>query len=196
MSSHTGRPDYWNLKPMVYKENGEYVDLTGAFAIGLDAEYPWLTTTSEGVALTDGNRTAHVALGSYHDGSKLTVSAPEGITATVAGRYNECVLDRAHRHRQGNRRRNHRQRSWRRALHPSQGYRLGRHRRHHRRQQPHRKRHLRPLRPPRRQQYRRRRVHHPLHRRHQQKSSRKIITVQHTAHATAPRQPKLPGRFH
>ena len=27
------------------------------------------------------------------------------------------------------------------------------------------------------------------------KSSRKIITVQHTAHATAPRQPKLPGRL-
>ncbi len=46
--SHTGRPDYWNLKPMVYKENGEYVDLNrGAFAIGLDAEYPWLTTASE-----------------------------------------------------------------------------------------------------------------------------------------------------
>lgn len=96
MSSQTGRPDYWNLKPMVYKENGEYVDPTGAFAIGLDAEYPWLTTASEGVALTDGNRTAHVALGSYHDGSKLTVSAPEGITATVAGRYNECVLSIEH----------------------------------------------------------------------------------------------------
>ena len=33
-----------------------------------------------------------VALGSYYDGSKLTVEASEGLVAEVAGRYNECVL--------------------------------------------------------------------------------------------------------
>ena len=33
-----------------------------------------------------------MALGSYYDGSALTVEAPEGVTATVSGRYDKCVL--------------------------------------------------------------------------------------------------------
>ena len=36
------------------------------------------------------------SLGSYFDGAKLSVKAPAGVTATVAGRYDECVLTLAH----------------------------------------------------------------------------------------------------
>lgn len=92
LSKHTGQPEYYNIKCMVYKEDGEYVDPYGSFAIGLDAEYPWLTTEVESLTLgaTDSKVTA--ALGSYYDGSKLTVEAPAGLSATVKGRYNECVL--------------------------------------------------------------------------------------------------------
>ncbi len=90
LSAQTGRPAYYNIKPMQYKENGEYADLYGAFAIGVKADYPWLTTDCEKVEISD--EPVEVALGSYYDGSKLAVEAPAGLTATVAGRYNNCVL--------------------------------------------------------------------------------------------------------
>ncbi|MBJ2183469.1 MAG: choice-of-anchor J domain-containing protein [Muribaculaceae bacterium] len=97
MSSQTGRPAYYNIKPIVYKENGDYVDPYAAFAIALEAEYPWLTTEAESIVLpADGSATT-VALGSYYDGSKLTVEAPAGVEASVAGRYNECVLTVRHK---------------------------------------------------------------------------------------------------
>lgn len=96
MSAHTGRPAYTNLKPMVYKEDindpESYVDPMGAFAIGINGEYPWLTCETESIEITDEAPEAKVALGSYYDGSKLTVDAPEGLIATVGGRYDECVL--------------------------------------------------------------------------------------------------------
>ena len=92
LSNHNGRPAYYNVKPMVYKEYGEYVDPASSFAIGLSAEYPWLTTDCKGIKFADGETAVDVALGSYYDGSKLTVTSPAGTTATVSGRYDECVL--------------------------------------------------------------------------------------------------------
>lgn len=92
LSNHIDRPAYYSLKPLVYMENDEYVDPYSAFAMGLDAEYPWLTTDCEEIKLSDDGSAETVALGSYYDGSQLTVEAPEGIIATVAGRYNKCEL--------------------------------------------------------------------------------------------------------
>lgn len=95
LTSHGVRDsDYWNLAPLAYYLDGEYVDVYASFAIGIEGEYPWLTTDCDGIEL--GTEPVEVALGSYYDGSKLTVEAPAGITATVAGRYNECKLTVAH----------------------------------------------------------------------------------------------------
>ncbi|MCM1378475.1 MAG: choice-of-anchor J domain-containing protein [Prevotella sp.] len=66
-----------------------YADPHAAFAIGLNAEYPWLTCEAETVEFAGETE---VALGSYYDGSKLTVTAPEGITAEVSGRYDKCIV--------------------------------------------------------------------------------------------------------
>lgn len=96
LSAHTGRPAYYSMKPMVYKEYGEYVDFYGSFAIGLDAEYPWLTTDATEIELPSNGSPVEVQLGSYYDGSKLTVEVPAGVEATVAGRYNKCVLTLKH----------------------------------------------------------------------------------------------------
>lgn len=91
MTSHGVRDsDYWNLAPLTYIADGDYVDVYASFAIGIEGEYPWLTTDCDGIEL--GTEPVEVDLGSYYDGSKLTVEAPAGITATVAGRYNACKL--------------------------------------------------------------------------------------------------------
>ncbi|MCX4331120.1 MAG: choice-of-anchor J domain-containing protein [Muribaculaceae bacterium] len=87
-----GDDPYYNLKPMTYYANGDYYDPAGAFAIGLEAEYPWLTTDCEGLELGADDAEAVAMLGSYYDGSKLSVEVPEGLSATVAGRYDECKL--------------------------------------------------------------------------------------------------------
>lgn len=92
LSNHVDRDPYYSIKNMVYKENGEYVDLYGSFAIGIDGEYPWLTCDYEGVVMAAGSNKEVVPLKSYYDGSKLTVEAPAGITATVEGRYDNCML--------------------------------------------------------------------------------------------------------
>lgn len=92
LEAHTGRPPYTNIKPMVYKpdiDGDTYADPMAAFAIGMNAEYPWLTCDTESV---DFVGETSVLLGSYYDGNKLTVETPEGIQATVSGRYDECVL--------------------------------------------------------------------------------------------------------
>lgn len=92
LSGHVEIEPYYSFKSMSYKEYGEFVDPEGAFAIGIDGEYPWLTTEVESLEITSANPVATAALGSYYDGSRLTVEAPEGLTATVEGRYDECVL--------------------------------------------------------------------------------------------------------
>ncbi|MDE6486320.1 MAG: choice-of-anchor J domain-containing protein [Muribaculaceae bacterium] len=94
LSSHVERPAYWNLRGLTYIEDGDYVDVYGTFAISIEGEYPWLTTESDGIEL--GADPVEVALGSYYDGSKLSVEAPAGITAAVAGRYNACKLTVTH----------------------------------------------------------------------------------------------------
>ena len=96
LSNHIDRPEYYSFKPMVYKSGDEYVDLYGAFAIGVDAEYPWLTTDCEKISLTNDGSRVEVPLGSYYDGSRLEVEVPAGVEASVAGRYDECVLTVAH----------------------------------------------------------------------------------------------------
>lgn len=96
VSNHIDRTAYYSFKPMVYKENGDYVDLYGAFAIGIEAEYPWLTTDCKEIELTRDGGKVEVALGSYYDGSLLTVTAPAGVAASVAGRYNKCILTVEH----------------------------------------------------------------------------------------------------
>lgn len=92
LSNHVERPAYYSLKTIRYIMDGEYISGTGAFAIGLDAEYPWLTTDCEGLILPNDGSAVEVPLDSYYDGSKLTVEAPAGINATVSGRYDKCVL--------------------------------------------------------------------------------------------------------
>ncbi len=90
--NHTGRVPYYSTKTMRYVENGEYESCYGAFAMGLDAEYPWLTCETTDVVLPADGTAATVELGSYYDGSKLTVEAPEGVVASVTGRFDKCVL--------------------------------------------------------------------------------------------------------
>lgn len=92
ISAHTGMPAYYSIKPMQYSDNGKYIDVYGAFAIGLNGSYPWLTTECEGVKLTEDNPTAEVSLNSYYDGSELTIEAPQGVIATAEGRNRNCVL--------------------------------------------------------------------------------------------------------
>lgn len=96
LSAHIQRGEYYNIKPMVYKKDGEYVDLYSSFAIGLDAEYPWLTTETTEIELTANGTPVEVALGSYYDGSDLTVEVPAGVEATVTERYDKCVLTVSH----------------------------------------------------------------------------------------------------
>lgn len=93
LSNHIAdRPAYYSFKPMVYKADDEYVDPYGSFLIGINGEYPWLTTDCESVEFTQQDNIVEVKLGSYYDGSRLTVEVPMGVKASVAGRYDKCVL--------------------------------------------------------------------------------------------------------
>lgn len=63
----------------------------GAFAINLDAYYPWLDCETKSVGLnSDG--TVEIPLGTYFDGSELTVDAPSCYEVSVTGRYDSAVL--------------------------------------------------------------------------------------------------------
>ncbi|MDE6628324.1 MAG: hypothetical protein K2K36_03020 [Muribaculaceae bacterium] len=79
--------------PIAYETN-EYGDMYTAFAIVLDAEYPWLKSETDAVELVDGG--VSVKLDSFYDGSDLTVTAPAGAEATVTGRYGDCRLNLRH----------------------------------------------------------------------------------------------------
>lgn len=82
-----------SVTPLANHEN-EYGEMYAAFAINLDGYYPWLESDEEGCDF-GSHTTATIALDSYHDGSELTVEAPEWIEATAAGRYGETVLNLA-----------------------------------------------------------------------------------------------------
>ena len=90
LQGHIEEGTYKSFKPMQYFENKEYKDWIGTFAIGLVAEYPWLTTDVEKIEISDDETS--ISLNSYYDGSTLTVDAPEGLTASVKGRYDKCML--------------------------------------------------------------------------------------------------------
>ncbi len=92
LGSFSQKGEYYSFKPMVYKENDDYVDPYGAFAIGIEGEYPWLTSDCEQIVITPTGEKTTVALGSYHDASKLSVEVPTGAVASISGRYNECML--------------------------------------------------------------------------------------------------------
>jgi len=92
-----GRDAYDSFVALVYRDaDNEYHDLYSAFAIGLNAEYPWLTTDVEKIELPGDGTPVQVALGSYYDGSKLRIEAPAGVIASASGRYDECVLTLSH----------------------------------------------------------------------------------------------------
>lgn len=89
----SGRPAYYSVKPLIYLDEDENaVQPMSAFAFGLIADFPWLTCDTESVSISAEESEVKIALGSYYDGSMLTVEAPEGLVAEVAGRYNECEL--------------------------------------------------------------------------------------------------------
>lgn len=75
---------------------GDQGEMYNAFAIGLHAEYPWLTTEATEIKLPQDGTPVNVALGSYYDSSKLSVTVPAGVEASLAGRYNECELTLEH----------------------------------------------------------------------------------------------------
>lgn len=83
--------------PMAYVE-GIYGDCYNAFAINLDACYPWLTSDVEEVYVPADGTPVTVNLGSYYDGSVLKTNAEEitGLVADIKGRYNECELTLSH----------------------------------------------------------------------------------------------------
>lgn len=85
----------FSATPLAYYE-GPAGEMYNAFAIGLHAEYPWLTTEATEIKLPQDGTPVNVALGSYYDSSKLSVTVPAGVEASLAGRYNECELTLEH----------------------------------------------------------------------------------------------------
>lgn len=73
---------------------GSFMDnyAPAAFAINLQAYYPWLDCDTESVEMAADGSVPAVALGSYYDGADLTVEAPAGVSAKVVGRYDEASL--------------------------------------------------------------------------------------------------------
>lgn len=91
-----GNTEYRFSATPIADQEGELGKYYNAFAIGLHAEHPWLTCETKNIELPGDGTAVNVPFGSYFDGSKLNVQAPAGVTATVAGRYDECVLTLAH----------------------------------------------------------------------------------------------------
>jgi len=80
-----------SLTPIFYHES-EYGMCHNAFAINYSAYHPWLVSETEEIKVPADGTPVEVALDSYYDGAELTVDAPEGVTASVAGRYGNCKL--------------------------------------------------------------------------------------------------------
>ena len=76
--------------------SNEYGDLMSGFAINLVGEYPWLTSEVTDIAVPSDGTPLEIALSSYYDGSRFTVDAPAGVTASVSGRYGNTVLNVRH----------------------------------------------------------------------------------------------------
>lgn len=80
-----------SLTPIFYHES-EFGMCHNAFAINLSAYHPWLASEAEEINVPGDGTAAVVDLDSYYDGADLTIEAPEGFTASVAGRYGDCKL--------------------------------------------------------------------------------------------------------
>ena len=92
LQGHIDEGTYTSFKPMQYFEDKEYKDWIGTFAIGLVAEYPWLTTDTEKIELSADDNKADISLHSYYTADKLTVKCPEGLAASIKGQYDKCML--------------------------------------------------------------------------------------------------------
>ncbi|MDE5568166.1 MAG: hypothetical protein K2J12_06960 [Muribaculaceae bacterium] len=92
LTSHTDGKPYYEIAPMKYMENGHRISLSGAFMIGLLAEYPWLATECETISLPADGSVVEVALDSYYAAAGLTVEAPAGVKTSITGQYDKCVL--------------------------------------------------------------------------------------------------------
>lgn len=90
----------WTMKEITY--NGSTVesysnlispygeDLYTAFAINLEATFPWLQCAVETVDISANGTT--VGLDSYYDAADLQVIAPEWAEVELAGRYADCTM--------------------------------------------------------------------------------------------------------
>lgn len=98
LTSHIQNYKFLKVKAINYREdvnlsgNDAYADPISSFAIGLKAEYPWLTAAKTEAVINNETPEVKIALDSYYDAADLKVEAPEGIVASVSGRYDNCVL--------------------------------------------------------------------------------------------------------
>ena len=81
----------------IYAIDGEEGPMYNAFAICLEAEYPWLSTECEAIELPDDGTPVEVKLRSFYDASKLAVTVPEGVGYAITGGYPEATLTLTHK---------------------------------------------------------------------------------------------------
>lgn len=84
-----------SFTPMAYVDGPEG-PCYNSFALNLQGFYPWLDCDVEEVEIDALGTEVKVPMGSYYAGSELTVEAPVGVEASVAGRYGDCVLSVRH----------------------------------------------------------------------------------------------------
>lgn len=92
LQGHIEDGTYRSLKTMQYMENGKYYTFAGTFAIGLEAEYPWLTSETESIEILPEENSVSINLNSYYDSKELKVSVPDGLAASITGQHDESVL--------------------------------------------------------------------------------------------------------
>ncbi|MDE6649724.1 MAG: choice-of-anchor J domain-containing protein [Muribaculaceae bacterium] len=83
---------YYSLKSTRHVENGVYVDHPRTFAIGVNAEYPWLTSQVDEIEIRPEDEKVTVNLNSFYGPEQLKIETPEGVAASLTGQYDECVL--------------------------------------------------------------------------------------------------------
>lgn len=84
-----------SYSPMANFE-GQYGECYNAFCIALDGYYPWLESDVNEVTVAPDGTAVEINLGSYYDGSELSIESVMGITAEISGRYDKCVLSIRH----------------------------------------------------------------------------------------------------
>ena len=71
--------------------DGKHGPCYNAFCINLEGYYPFMVCDQTEAEVHEG-KPVQISLGSYYNGADLTIDAPDGITATAAGRYDNCLL--------------------------------------------------------------------------------------------------------